>query len=269
MSVHIAALQLGSASIARLDFYLRLCKENGVSLVLLAEYCLSPFFNELKELDKAELKTLWQSQKARLAELAKSYEIHIITPMVGFKNGKMLKLMAHFSPKFSRFYPQQILIPYPHWNEADFFDNKKLNAAALKPRLFSLGGLKVGLMFGFEAHFSPIWDALAKGGAHLVLVPSAGAFGSASRWRALLGSKALCYGMAVLRANRVGSCKAAKPNEPEWSFYGDSFLAMPNGEISLSLGDKEELFMLEFSKKEILKLRKDWGFYQIAKDFWL
>ena len=71
--------------------------------------------------------------------------------------------------------------------------------------------------------------------------------------------RAFLNGCMIVRANRVG--KLAIENQ-EWEFYGDSLIAMPNGEIIDWLGEGEEILSLEIEKEEITKIALEWGFRQ-------
>ena len=92
------------------------------------------------------------------------------------------------------------------------------------------------------------------------MVPTACTFFSESRWEELLKTRAFTNNVYVLRVNRVGNHKAASGEQ--WSFYGDSMLISPFGEVvSRSEEHTSELqshaylvcrLLLEKKKKKII-----------------
>lgn len=154
------------------------------------------------------------------------------------------------------FYRQQRLIEYQHWNEARFFDNHK-HKILKKPLIFTHNGFNIAVLFGFEVHFDEFWLSMKKDGVDIVLLPCANTFQSSARWRELCKVRAFLNGCVVIRANRVGTSVV---NNSEWVFYGDSLIAMPNGEIIDNLRDKEAMLSLEIYKNKILEMAREWGF---------
>ena len=153
-------------------------------------------------------------------------------------------------------YRQQRLIDYQHWNEARFFSNH--NSKLLKkPLIFAYKGFNIATLFGFEVHFDEFWLSMKKEGVDMVLLPCANTFDSNVRWREICKMRAFLNGCVVIRANRVG---ASVVNQNEWVFYGDSFIAMPNGEIIDNLRDKESMLSLEIYKNKVLEMAREWGF---------
>ena len=120
--------------------------------------------------------------------------------------------------------------------------------------------MKFAIMSGFETHFDELWSNLKN--VDCVLVPSISTFDSYERWKALLLSRAFTHNCYVLRANRIGEYKE---DENIWQFYGDSFLADPNGELLEHLGNKEELMIADIFHSEALKSRKLWKFKEHIK----
>ena len=95
----------------------------------------------------------------------------------------------------------------------------------------------------------------------LVVAPAACTFFSESRWEELLKTRAFTNNVYVLRVNRVGNHKAASGEQ--WSFYGDSMLISPFGEVVSRLGKNEEMMVAKLEKTELAQARHLWGFSQI------
>ena len=257
-----AVLQLSSQGLSstKLLNYIRIANKKGVKLLLLGEYILNPFFKELQSMSIAMLKEQSSGQIKILKDLANTYNITIITPIVLVKKKKPYKTIAKFAPNSTSYYQQQILINYTHWNEEKFYANtiEKLKS----PLIFKMGNLKFAVISGFEIHFDEIFKKLKNKNVDCILMPSVSTFESYERWKALIQTRAFVHNCYVLRANRIGEYIEG---EYSWKFYGDSVLASPDGEIISHLGNKEELMIVELSHKEVLNARKSWGFYEAIK----
>lgn len=257
----IAALQLSTLPLsdARLNYYLKACKDSGANLVVLGEYVLNSFFTELCTKSKQLIKEQSESKKASLAEFAKKYELTIIAPYVSVENKGLKKLCLKVSPSEIKSYEQQILMPYAHWNEDKFFCN---HSEKLRLFTFSYQNLKCALLFGFEAHFDAFWQLILQKKLDLVIMPCANTFESKQRWRELLKMRAFLSSTAILRVNRIGQ---AKSGSEVWEFYGDSLYVDAFGQIKECLSDKEEMLIIDTPKAS--EAKKLWGFDKIIKNY--
>jgi len=248
--VKVAVIQTSSLPYekAKINYFLSILRSKNVKLVLIGEYVLNLFFKELEKTPINFIKKQSSHQLKLFKKLSNSYDMTIIAPIVIVKDKKIYKAFVKFSPKSTRFYYQQLFMPYSHWNEKNFF-SKKDN----KPMVFKIEGFTIGILPGFETHFDEFWQFFRKKRVDLVLVPSVGTFNSQKRWKQILSTQAFLNNCYVLRANRVGSYK-------DWKFYGNSFLANPDGEIIEELSNKEELLIANVDKKLVKTSRKEWGF---------
>jgi len=251
----IAALQMPTLSMseARVDYYLKAIKENGANLTLFAEYELNSFFTELKEMPRSLVIEQIHHKKELMASLAKKHDMTIVAPIILENGDGFVKTCAKFTPNSAKFYEQNILINYDHWDEAEFFANKKKR---FEVPIFTHERLKFAILFGFETHFDELWLQIAKKGVDCVLVPSACTFDSAERWAKLLEIRAFLNSVYILRANRIGKAKFSQMSD----FYGDSFLVHPEGIIINRLKNEEGSLIAGIEKDEITKCRKKWKF---------
>ena len=256
----ICALQLPTQPLseARLDYYLKICADENARLVVLGEYVLNSFFKELVTMPKSLIKEQSERKKEALFAMAKKYDLNIVAPIVNLKGKEIFKSLAKFTPTQVKLYDQQILMPYAHWNEAKFFNN---TSDELNLPIFTYDKFKVGVMFGYEAHFDICWAYMSAKKVDIVLVPTACTFFSQARWEELLKVRAFTNNVYVLRVNRVGNHKAASGEQ--WSFYGDSMLISPFGEVVSRLGKNEEMMVAKLEKTELAQARHLWGFSQI------
>ncbi|MCF6309563.1 MAG: carbon-nitrogen hydrolase family protein [Sulfurimonas sp.] len=255
-----AVLQLSAQGMSstKLFNYIRVAHKEGVKVLLLGEYILNPFFKELQTLSKTMIKEQAEHQSKILRELASTYNMIIIAPLILVKKQKIYKTIAKFAPNSTSYYQQQLLINYTHWNEEKFFDNE--TKAIQAPLIFKIDDFKFALMSGFELHFDTIFSELSSKNIDCILLPSVSTFDSFERWKALVLSRAFTNNCYILRANRIGIYADKDYN---WHFYGDSLLASPNGELLQHLGNKEELMIVDMSHTDVVLSRRSWGFKEM------
>ena len=368
--INVCVLQLPTLSMSenRIDYYMKVAKDNGARIVLLGEYELNSFFSELKKMPRSIACEQSEHKQELMARLAAKYDLHIVAPIIRAASGAILrqagifggaaqksasssgenslslkgeqgykgelnsksdlnsndgsnskgalnscgahalnfkaansadglnlsasipnnssasnlkaesqkdageeeifcasenepiwvKSCAKFSPSEVKFYDQNILMDYPHWNEEGFFANRKSRKIGkISPMIFSEGGVKFGVCFGYEAHFDAFWRYFMQKNVGCVLVPCASTFESGGRWRELLKMRAFTNSLYVIRANRIGE---AKFGESEFKFYGESFVVTPGGEIANELKNEEGVLMCEVDADEIAAARGLWKF---------
>lgn len=253
----IAALQLPTLGMqaTKLDFYLRNAHSRGVKLILLGEYVLNHFFKELSNIPLKMVKEQSDKHIELLKKFASKYKMVFVAPIIIIEEDKYYKTIIKITENSIDYYQQQILIPYPHWNEEEIFANeiKKFEA----PLSFTLNGFNIMVMGGYELHFDPFWLEVTQKKIDLVLLPTASTFGSHNRWREIIKTKSFLHGCYILRANRLGEFNE---DEVKWKFYGDSMLVEPSGEIYMMLEDKESMLIETISKSVIKEHKLSWKF---------
>ena len=252
-----AILQLNAQGLSstKLYSYIRVAHREGVKVLLLGEYVLNPFFKELESISLAMIKEQASSQIKILKELSTTYNLTIVAPLVIVKKNQVYKTVAKFAPSSTAYYQQQLLINYQHWNEEKYFANSFSTLQA--PLVFKVDGFKFAIMSGFEIHFDELFLKLDAKNIDCILVPSVSTFDSFKRWKALILSRAFTHNCYILRANRIGEYK---DKDYVWKFYGDSFLASPDGDMLNHLANREELMIVDMNHSDVIKARKNWGF---------
>ncbi len=259
----VAALQLPTLGMnaTRLEFYLKQAKQRDADVVLLGEYVLNHFFKEIEKMSVNMVKEQTKKHLKFLKNLAIDYDIVFVAPIIIHKKNGYHKTIVKITPSNTRYYEQQILLPYAHWNEKKFFANK---VAPLSDAMtFTIKGFKVMVMAGFELHFDPFWEQVTRKRVDLVLLSTASTFGSHNRWRELIKTKAFLHGCYILRANRLGEYSN---NEVQWKFYGDTMLVSPEGEVEMMLEDKESMLVEVIDREDVIEHRKAWGFEKELKE---
>jgi predicted amidohydrolase len=257
-----AVLQLPSIGMSstRLYRYVRQAHKESVKLLLLGEYLLNPFFHELKTLSISMIKEQSDHQMKLLRELAKTHAMTIVASIIIVKKREPYKMIVKVSPSSVSYYEQQILLDYKHWDEKSFFANKI--GPLLTPPVFKVDGVRCAIIAGFELHFDQFFTMLENKNVDLILVPSVSTFDSNQRWQELVKMRAFTHNSYILRANRIGEYS---DNKHQWKFYGDSLFCNPDGMIEDSLGNTEELMIVEIDHKEVVYARKSWGFKDALK----
>ncbi len=255
--MNVGVLQLRSIGMrsTKLYHYVRIAHKRGVKVLLLGEYMLNGFFKELYQAPLPMLRELADHQIAILRDLAATYDITFVAPLVTVKSGKPFKSIVKISPRSNAYYQQQILIDYPHWNESEYFANPVEPLQG--PLTFTVEGVRFGILGGYELHFDALWESIWDKRIDCILLPTASTFDSRERWRDLIRMRAFTHNCYVLRANRIGE---TKEEQHLWRFYGDSILVNPDGEIRNSLGDTEELMVGQIDRALVLEARKGWRF---------
>ena len=253
----VGVLQLPSVgmSTTKLYHYIRIAHKRGVRVLLFGEYMLNSFFRELQYTPVSMLRELANHQIAILRELSATYDMTFVAPLVTVKGGKPYKSIARISPRSIAYYQQQILIDYPHWNEAAYYANPV--GPLHEPLTFKVDGVRFGILGGYELHFDALWQSVWDKRIDCMLLPTASTFDSNERWRDLIRMRAFTHNCYVLRANRIGE---VREDRHLWRFYGDSVLANPDGEIRNSLGDTEELMVAHVDRALVAESRKGWRF---------
>jgi len=258
----VGALQLPTLGMnaTRLEFYLKNAAERGARLILLGEYVLNHFFKEMESMPRSMVKEQTRQHLKLLEKFARKHAMVFVAPIIRVRKKRYVKSIVTITPKSIAYYDQQILIPYPHWNEQDFFANPI--APLHDPMIFKLRGFTIAVMAGYELHFDPFWEAIRRKKVDLVLLPTASTFGSHNRWRELIKSRAFLYGTYVLRTNRLGEFV---DGDVPWRFYGDTMLVNPEGEVEMMLEDKESMLIETLTKKAVKDHRKSWRFEQALR----
>ncbi len=259
----VGALQLPTLGMnaTRLEFYLQNAKERGVRLMLFGEYVLNHFFKELEKMPKNMVREQSKQHIKLLGRFAKDYDMVFVVPIIRIKKKKYYKSIVKLTPKSIKYYDQQVLIPYEHWDERSFFANEI--DIIKSPMIFTLDGFKIAVIAGFELHFDEFWQTIRRKKVDLVLLPTASTFGSHNRWREIIKSRAFLYGAYILRANRLGEYI---DDDIKWRFYGDTMLVNPEGEVEMMLEDKESMLIEPISKKAVKEHRKSWRFEQTIRE---
>jgi N-carbamoylputrescine amidase len=132
---------------------------------------------------------------------------------------------------------------------------------------------KLGVLVCWDQWYPEAARLMALAGAELLIYPTAIGWESSDApeekarqhgaWFVVQRGHAVANGLPVITVNRVG-------HEPDWSgvtggiqFWGQSFVAGPQGEVlHLSSADQEENVVVEIDKKRTEDVRRIWPFFR-------
>jgi len=95
-----AVLQLSAQGMSstKLYNYIRIASKQNVKVLLLGEYILNPFFKELQGLSPSMIDEQAKHQAKVLKEMAHTYDITIVAPLVVVKKGGFTKPWRSLHP---------------------------------------------------------------------------------------------------------------------------------------------------------------------------
>lgn len=249
----IAIVQCGYLAQKSVENFLKY-QQKG-TIVVFPEYAFDAFF-------APDPKNDYQKNLIFLKNAAKIYSLSIIAPLIvpDPKREGFVKKIAHIMPTKTTFYEQQRLINFQHWDEKNFFKNTF--DALQDPMIFRKNGIKFGVIFGFEMHYDELFVRMQNSGVQIVLIPCASAFASHDRWLMIAKTRALCNGMMIVRANKIGKFEIdGRAHE----FYGKSFVINADGSVFEEMDTKESVLAFDITKKQLDTAAAEWNFAQKAE----
>jgi len=122
--------------------------------------------------------------------------------------------------------------------------------------VFETGFGQVGFLLGWDLAFPEVARSLALDGAELLIVCANWADPDAEEWRTYVLARAYENSLFVAAANRVGE-------EYTYSFFGDSMVVGPRGEVYASVeGGSEGYAVARIDLDDVRKYREEFQFFQ-------
>jgi len=255
----IALLQLSTSENAALNLRkteekIREAASNGASVVCLQELFQSRYFPQRVDVRNYALAEALPSKTSeRMGALAAELEIVLIVPLfeearpgVYFNTALVFDADGRELGKYRKTH-----IPDgPRYHEKFYFTPGNLGYPVFPTRHGVIG---VGICW--DQWFPEVARVFALEGAQILFYPSAigsepdrPGYSSAEAWRTVIRSHAIANGIFVAAVNRVGV-------EDEMTFYGESFVADPFGEILVRAGAEEEVLIADLDLGRIRELR--------------
>ncbi|HLE70392.1 MAG TPA: carbon-nitrogen hydrolase [Vicinamibacteria bacterium] len=256
----VALLQLSASEDAarnqrKTEEKIREAASSGASIVCLEELFQSRYFPQRVDVRNYALAEALPSKTSeRMAELAAELGIVLIVPLfeearpgVYFNTALVFDADGRELGKYRKTH-----IPDgPQYHEKFYFTPGNLGYPVFPTRHGIIG---VGICW--DQWFPEVARVFALEGAEILFYPSAigsepdrPGYSSAEAWRTVIRSHAIANGIFVAAVNRVGV-------EDEMTFYGESFVADPFGEILVRAGAEEEVLIADLDLGRIRELRE-------------
>ena len=256
----VALLQLSAGddaplNLRRTEERIREAASKGAAIVCLQELFQSRYFPQRVDVRGYTLaETLPSKASERMAALAAELGIVLIVPVfeearpgVYFNTAVVFDADGRELGKYRKTH-----IPDgPQYHEKFYFTPGNLGYPVFPTRHGVIG---VGICW--DQWFPEVARVFALEGAQILFYPSAigsepdrPGYSSAEAWRTVIRSHAIANGIFVAAVNRVGV-------EDEMTFYGESFVADPFGEVLARAGAEEEVLVADLDLGRIRELRE-------------
>jgi N-carbamoylputrescine amidase len=246
------------------------CKAQGAELVVLQELHCGIYFCQAEETDMFNLAEPIPSDTTQIfSDAAKNNEVVLVTslfekraPGLYHNTSVVFEKDGSVAGKYRKMH-----IPDdPAYYEKFYFTPGDLG---FKPIHTSVG--KLGVLVCWDQWYPEAARLMALNGAEILIYPTAIGWESTdkkeekdrqfSAWQTVQRGHAVANGLPVIAVNRVG-------HEPDWTgvtngiqFWGQSFVAGPQGEIIFSAPHDTELnAVIEIDKQRTEDVRRIWPF---------
>ena len=258
------------ANLAESIKHIRQAKESGAELVLLPELHVGPYFCQVEDTENFNLaETIPGPTSEALGQVAKELGIVIVAslferraPGLYHNTAVVLEKDGTLAGKYRKMH-----IPDdPGYYEKFYFTPGDIG---FKPIQTSVG--KLGLLVCWDQWYPEAARLMALAGADLLLYPTAIGWNSddseAERqrqldaWITIQRGHAVANGLPVLSCNRIGHEPDPSPNSQGIQFWGNSFVAGPQGEFLAHLDDQAcKIILVELDLKRSEEVRRIWPF---------
>jgi N-carbamoylputrescine amidase len=253
--VQLSASEDAAVNLRRTEEKIREAASRGAQIVCLQELFQSRYFPQRVNVRSyAVAETLPSKTTERMEALAAELEIVLIVPVfeeaqpgVYFNTAVVFDADGRELGKYRKTH-----IPDgPQYHEKFYFTPGNLGYPVFRTRHAAFG---VGICW--DEWFPEVARIFALEGAQILFYPSAigsepdrPGYSSAEAWRCVLRSHAIANGVFVAAVNRVGV-------EEQMTFYGESFVASPFGEVLAQAGAEEELLVADLDLGRSRELRE-------------
>ena len=125
--------------------------------------------------------------------------------------------------------------------------------------VFETGFGLVGLMLGWDLAFPEVARSLALDGAEILCLCASWERPHAEEWNAFALARAFENSVFVAAANRIGE-------EPSYSFFGQSMVVGPRGEVYSTMDEANEGYALaRIDLDEVRRLREEYQLFQLRQ----
>lgn len=252
---------------ATLDWFEKTIREcaSPNTIIILPELCHAPYFPQEESSAFFDLAIgLEHNYPKRFARLADEKDSVIVFPFFERRNvGIYHNTIVVFDRNgtYSGIYRKSHIPDDPGFFEKFYFHP---GDTGMTPISTSLG--KLGVLICWDQWFPEAARLMALGGADILIYPTAIGWDlreperlyadQLESWMVSMRGHAIANGIFVAAVNRIGK-------EGSLCFWGNSFLAGPNGRILLKCLDNDEgYFQADINTKEMEEQRRAWPFFR-------
>ncbi|MDA0196047.1 MAG: carbon-nitrogen hydrolase [Bacteroidetes bacterium] len=276
-SIKIGMVQQANTSdiesnLSKLEISIRDCAEKGAELIVLQELHNSLYFCQTENTDTFDLaESIPGPSTERFGKLAKELNIVLVTslfekraPGIYHNTAVILDKDGSISGKYRKMH-----IPDdPAYYEKFYFTPGDLG---FKPILTSVG--KLGVLVCWDQWYPEAARIMAMQGADLLIYPTAIGWESTDSdeekerqkdaWMISQRGHAVANGLPVISVNRVGHEPDPSNQTKGIQFWGNSFVAGPQGEfLAQASSGNEETLILDIDLKKGENVRRIWPFFR-------
>jgi N-carbamoylputrescine amidase len=248
------------------------CAAKGAQLVILQELHCGIYFCQAEETAMFDLaEPIPGPDTVVFAEAARQYGVVLVTSLFEKRAPGLYHNTAVVFEKdgaIAGIYRKMHIPDDPAYYEKFYFTPGDLG---FEPVQTSVG--KLGVLVCWDQWYPEAARLMALAGAEMLIYPTAIGWESSDTpaekerqhdaWFTIQRGHAVANGLPVITVNRVGV-------EPDWTgvtggitFWGQSFVAGPQGEVlHLSSADQEENVVVEIDKQRTEDVRRIWPFFR-------
>ncbi len=274
-SIKVALIQhsMTGSSHGNLEKSVSLIKQaalDGAQLVLLPELHLTPYFCQSQNNENFDLaEPIPGPTSNQLGLLAKDLSIVIIASIfekrrAGIYHNSAVVLESDGS--IAGLYRKMHIPDDPGYNEKFYFTPGDIG---FKPIQTSIGNL--GVLICWDQWFPEAARLMALAGADLLLYPTAIGWEpndhvdekerQLDSWITIQRAHAIANGLPIIVCNRTGKEQNSYNPTQQIDFWGNSFIAGPQGEImARAKSDKEEILLTTIDYRRSESVRQTWPF---------
>jgi N-carbamoylputrescine amidase len=259
-----------AANIQKSAAAIREAAARGAELVLLQELHAGPYFCQTENLSNFDLaETIPGPSSEVFASLAAELKIVIVASIFELRTPGLHHNTAVVFEKngsIAGLYRKMHIPDDPGFYEKYYFTPGDLG---FNPIPTSVG--KLGVLVCWDQWFPEAARLMALSGAEMLLYPTAIGWGTSEpeleralmldAWTTIQRSHAIANGLPLLCANRVGFEPEGQNSKKGLIFWGNSFIAGPQGELLAKAGEQsEEVLIAPIDLSRTQTVRRNWPF---------
>lgn len=256
-------------TIAKTVSLIKQAKEQGAELVVLQELHQDRYFCINEDVDCFDLAANWEEDVKFWANVAKQNEVVLVTSLFEKRSAGLYHNTAVVFEKDGSVagkYRKMHIPDDPGFYEKFYFTPGDLG---YEPIQTSVG--KLGLLVCWDQWYPEAARLMALRGAEMLIYPTAIGWFDAdaedektrqcNAWETVQRGHAIANGLPVISVNRIGKEEDNHGVLEGIRFWGNSFVAGPQGEILVRAShDKEEVIVIDIDMKRCEDVRRIWPF---------